>query len=224
MKIKKIYDLTHPFYHNCPGWPDFDPPTVNRWKYQPRDICNVEWFEANTHTGTHVDAPYHFIPDGKTLDQVPMDTWVGEGVVVDVSYKKDKEAVTAEDLEKIAQHVQKDDIVMLYTGRGKLRGFTDKYLKDWPSVDESGAKWLVERGAKVVGTDGLGIEMYGFPPDGQPRVHNAFLGAGVCLVEEAFLEDIAVFGKKRWFFVCAPLLLKGAGGCFARIIAIDEDN
>ena len=219
MKIKKIYDLTQPLYHNCPGWPDFPPPTVERMLFIPHDICNVEKLHINTHTGTHIDVPYHFFPDGATLDRVPVDTWIGEGVVVDVSFKGDKESITGGDLEKAAAHMEEGDIVMLYTGRGQYRGFNEKYLKNWPSVDKGGAKWLVDHGAKIIGTDGLGIEMYGFT---EPVVHRAILGAGIPIVEEAYLEEIAQMGKKRWLFICLPLLLKDAGGCLSRVIAIDE--
>ncbi|MBN2323513.1 MAG: cyclase family protein [Spirochaetes bacterium] len=220
MNIKKVYDLTQPLYHNCPGWPDFPPPTVERMLFIPRDICNVERIEINTHTGTHIDVPYHFVHDGVTLDKVPVETWVGEGIVVDVSYKKDKEAITPDDLEKQAAHVKKDDIVMLYTGRGKHRGFNETYLKNWPSVGQEGAQWLVDKGARIIGIDGLGIEMYGFS---EPVVHRTILGAGVLVIEELYLEDIVSMGKKRWLFVCLPLLLKDAGGCLARVIAMDVE-
>jgi arylformamidase len=218
MNIKKVYDLTQQLYHNCPGWPDFAPPTVERMLFIPRDICNVERIDMNTHTGTHIDVPYHFVHDGATLDEVPVETWVGEGVVVDVSYKKDKEPITPEDLEKHAAHMKKDDIAMLYTGRGKLRGFNETYLKNWPSVEKEGAQWLVDRGAKIIGIDALGIEMYGFS---DPAVHRTILGAGIPIIEELYLEDIAGMGTKRWLFVCLPLLLKDAGGCLARVIAMD---
>ena len=220
MNIRKVYDLTQPLYHNCPGWPDFPPPTVERLLFIPRDIANVERIDINTHTGTHIDVPYHFLPEGATLDRVPVETWVGEGIVVDVSYKKDKEPVTPDDLEKQAAHMKKDDIVLLYTGRGKLRGFNEDYLKNWPSVEREGAQWLVDRGARIIGTDGLGIEMYGFS---EPAVHHTILGAGIPIIEELYLEDIAGMGTKRWLFVCLPLLLKDAGGCLARVIAMDAD-
>ena len=219
MEIRKIYDLTQPLYHNCPGWPDFPPPEIERMVFIPRDICNVEKLHINTHTGTHVDVPYHFFSEGATLDKVQIDTWVGEGIVVDVSFKADKEPITASDLEKAASHMKEGDIVMLYTGRGKYRGFNEKYLKNWPSVDENGAKWLVEHKAKIIGIDGLGIEMYGFT---EPVVHRTILGAGIPIVEEVYLEEIAKMGTKRWLFICLPLLLKDAGGCLARVIAIDE--
>ena len=219
MDFKKIYDLTHPLYHNCPGWPDFPPPTVERLMYIPQHMANVEMLHINTHTGTHIDVPYHFFPEGDTLEKVPVERFIGEGVVVDISHKGDKEAVTAADLDKIAGHVKKDDIVMLYTGRGKDRGFNQRYLKDWPSVDESGAKWFVQKGVKLLGTDGLGIEMYGFQ---KPVVHKALLGAGIIIAEEVYLEDVAKLGTRRLTYLCLPLVLKGAGGCLSRIIAFEE--
>jgi arylformamidase len=222
MNYNKVYDLTHPLFHNCPGWPDFDPPTVNRMLFKPRDICNVEQISFNTHTGTHIDVPYHFCVDGQTLDQVPLERFLGEGPVLDFSSKGTQEPITYDDLDARADKVKKGDIVMLYTGRGKDRGFNDRYLKEWPSIDESGAKWIVEKGVNMVGTDGLGIEMYGFPPDGSPRVHTALLSAGVLIAEEVYLEELAQSGKERFSYICLPLLLKDAGGCLARIIALDD--
>lgn len=219
MQIKKVYDLSQPLYHNCPGWPDFPPPTVERMLYIPHDFCNVEKIQINTHTGTHIDVPYHFLPEGPTLDKIPVDTWIGEGVVIDISFKADKEEITADDLEANAPRISKGDIVMLYTGRGKYRGFNRKYLTDWPSVNESGAKWLVDRGVKLIGIDALGIEMYGFT---DPVVHRTILGAGIPILEEVYLEEIATLKNKRLLFVCLPLLLKDAGGCLARVIAVDE--
>lgn len=219
MKINKVYDLTHQLYHNCPGWPDFPPPTIEKMLFIPHDIANVEKMIINTHTGTHVDVPYHFFPDGDTLDKIPVETWLGEGVVVNMSHKKDREVIGATDLDERAKHVRDGDIAMIYTGRGKYRGFNERYLKNWPSIDESGARWFVDRKVKMIGTDGLGIEMYGFT---EPAVHRTILGAGIPVVEEVYLEEIAPLGDRRWFFVCLPLLLKDAGGCLARVIAIDE--
>jgi len=222
MKIKKVYDLTQELYHNCPGWPDFPPPVMVSMLYIGRDGCNVEKFvDINTHTATHIDAPSHWIPDGKTHDQIPVDTWIGEGVVVDMTHKKDKEAITDKDLEKKASHVKSGDIVMIYTGRDIYRGFNEKYLKDWPSIDKSGAEWVVRKNVKIIGTDGLGIEMYGFK---EPLVHTTLLKAEIPIIEELYLEEIAKMGQKRWLFICLPLKIRGAGGAFARVIAIDEEK
>lgn len=221
MKFEKIYDLSVPIYHNCPEWPDFPLTVVERMMFIPHDIANVEKLTTPTHVGTHVDVPYHMFEEGKTLDQIPVETWVGEGVVINLSFKKDKEFITEADMEKAGSHVKRGDIVVLYTGYGKYRGYNRKYQYDWPALNESGAKWLVACGVKFVGVDTLGIERYGFP-EGGPVVHKAILGVDIPIVEELKLDEIAQKGDKRWLFVCLPILLKGAGGCAARMIAIDQ--
>jgi kynurenine formamidase len=222
MKFKSVFDLSQPLYHNCPCWPDLQPPTIERMLFIPKADANVETLRINTHTATHVDAPYHKLSDGKTLDQIPVDTWIGEGVVVDVSFLDDKDLVTAKVLQDAASHMVAGDIVMLYTGWGNHRGFSQKYLKDWPALDDSGAEWLIRKRAKVVGTDALSIDLYDVSPDAGPVAHYILLGAGVPIVEELYLGEIAKKGNKRWTFFCLPISIKDAGGSPARVIAVDE--
>lgn len=223
MKIKKVFDLTQPLYHNCPCWPDLRPPTVEKMLFIPAADANVEMLRINTHTATHIDAPYHKLSDGKTIDQLPVDTWIGEGIVADVSNVGDKELITADMLKKAASHISENDIVMLYTGWGRHRGFNRKYLKDFPGVSEDGAQWLVDRRPKLIGTDALSIDLYDLPQDIGPIAHYVILGAGVPIIEELYLEKIAKTGNKRWMFFCLPILLKGAGGGLARVIATDDE-
>ncbi len=226
MKIKKVLDLTQPLYHNCPCWPTLDPPTVERMLYIPRHDANVEKLALNTHTATHVDVPYHKLAEGAALDQVPVETWIGEGIVAEVPLLEERGAISAEVLREAAAHMVEADIVMLHTGWGARRGFTREYLMDWPALDESGAAWLVERKAKVVGTDGLSIDLYDpyLPADKGPVAHKILLGAGVPLVEEVYLEEIARMGRRRWTFFCLPMAIQGAGGSPARVVAIDEGS
>ena len=84
MKIKKIYDLTRPLYHNCPGWPGFPLAQVEKTMYQPQDMCTVEKVSSLTHVATHCDTPLHFWEDAASIDQVPVDAWIGEGVVINI--------------------------------------------------------------------------------------------------------------------------------------------
>jgi arylformamidase len=221
MKFKSVFDLTQPLYHNCPCWPDLQPPTIERMLFIPKADANVETLSINTHTATHVDAPYHKLSDGKTLDQIPVNTWIGEGVVVDVSFLGDKDLITAKVLEESASHMVAGDIVMLYTGWGNHRGFSQKYLKDWPALDDSGAEWLINKRAKVVGTDALSVDLYDLPPDTGPVAHYILLGAGVPIVEELYLGEIAKMGNKRWTFFCLPISIKDTGGSPARVIAVE---
>ena len=222
MKINKVYDLTRPLYHNCPGWPGFDLTVVNKVLYQPQDMCTVEKVTSLTHVGTHADTPVHWYEDAEGMEDISADTWIGEGVVVNVIDKDPKAPITYEDLEKAGRHVKAGDIMALRTGFAKYYGFNSNYLKDWPAINESGAKWIVERGVKLVGCDTLGIESFYFP-EGGPLVHKELLGAKICIVEELNLEEIAPFGDKRWLFCWLPILLKGAGGSFTRAVAMDVE-
>ena len=224
MTTKKVFDLNQPIYHNCPCWPTLDPPSVERLYYMPREGANVEMLKFNTHTGTHVDVPYHKLEDGKTLEQIPIEAWIGEGVVIDVSFVGERDIVTAEMLREAAPPVAPRDIAMLYFGWSKQRAFTQKYLMDFPALDETGARWLVDHKVKVVGTDALSIDLFDkyMDPEKGPAAHKVLLGAGVLLVEEVYLEEIAQLGQKRWMFYCLPMAIQGAGGAPARVIAVDQ--
>ena len=222
MKFKSVLIRAQPLYHNCPCWPDLQPPTIERCfsfrKPMPTSKRCVSIL---------IRPPMSMLriinsSDGKTLDQIPVDTWIGEGIVADVSFLDDKDLVTAKVLEEAAAHMVAGDIVMLYTGWGNHRGFSQKYLKDWPALDDSGAEWLINKRAKVVGTDALSIDLYDVSPDAGPVAHYILLGAGVPIVEELYLGEIAKMGNKRWTFFCLPISIKDAGGSPARVIAVDE--
>jgi len=224
MKLKRVFDLNQPLYNDCPCWPTIDPPKVERMYYFPRHEANVEMLHLITHSGTHVDAPYHKLPEGRTLDQIPVETWIGEGIVADLTSLGDRELITAERLEGAAAHMHPGDMVMLYTGWSNYRGFTQKYLKDWPALDKSGAQWLVDHQAKVVGTEALAVDLYDayLDPEEGLVAHKVLLGAGVLLVEELRLAEIGPMGPRRWTFFCLPMAIQGAGGAPARVIAVDE--
>ncbi|MGI5850196.1 MAG: cyclase family protein [Christensenellales bacterium] len=221
MKIKKIFDLSRPLYHNCPGWPGSDLAEVHKVMYLPHDMCNMEKVSAFTHTGTHADSPLHFFEDAESMDQIDVSTWVGEGVVLDLAHKERKAPITYEDLDKAGKHVKKGDIIAIRTGTDKYYGYNHNYMQDWPAINEDGAKWIVERGVKVVGVDSFGIETFHLPEGMPAKTHLTILGAKICIVEELNLEEIAQYGEKRWLFCWLPILIKGAGGSFVRAIAMD---
>lgn len=222
MKVKKIYDLSLPLYHNCPGWPGLPLAEVQKSHFQPQEVFTVEKVTAHTHTGTHADAPIHFFEDAESIDKIDVSEWIGEGVVVDVSGKAPKAQITYEDLEKAGKHVKKGDIIALRTGYAKYFGYNQNYLKDWPAINDEAAKWIVERGVKLVGCDTIGIESYYFP-EGAGKAHRTLLGAKICIVEGLNLEEIAKQGDRRWMFCWLPVLIKGAGGSFVRAVAMDVE-
>ncbi|GED29267.1 cyclase family protein [Brevibacillus centrosporus] len=125
-----------------------------------------EIVEATTHSGTHVDAPWHFGPTtegkpAKTIDQVPLEWCYGPGVVIDVRHKQAGEEITVSDLktalEKISYTLRKGDIVLLHTGTDKLWG-TSRYVDSQPGLGEEGTDWLVQQGIKCIGIDAWGLD------------------------------------------------------------------
>ncbi|MGC8621842.1 MAG: cyclase family protein [Caldisphaera sp.] len=223
----KILDLTHEFYHGMPGWPTHPILEVNQLKILNIDGYNVKQLIMNTHHGTHVDAAAHMIEDGKTLDQYPLEKFMGEGVVVKITNKNDGEGITDDDLKKFT--ILNGDMVYLYTGWSKFRGFNKKYLYRWPYLLPSGAKYLVERNIKVVGIDGLSIGAWGGntaasgPVENSAvEVHQILLKQEIIIVEEVANLD-QVLGNKleaRAYFIMLPLKIKDSDGSPVRLIAI----
>ncbi len=232
MRFRKIIDLSHTLYHSMPSWP-----TSPNLLYEPtahvaRDGSTTHVIrQMTTHPGTHVDAPLHFVVNGKSVDQLPVDTFVGEGVAIDLSYKKAGEEITSEDLGDYESEIRVGDVVMLYTGWDKRIGFNPEYLFEWPYLVEESAKYLVERRVKAVGTDTLSIggwdqEVFAHGPiarRGSPaETHRILLGKGIILIEVLKNLDQVLDGKKsrRAFFIYAPMSIQGAEGGPCRALAL----
>jgi len=110
-----------------------------------------------THTATHVDAPAHFLPGGKTLDEYPAEKFVSEGVVLDLTPKEPGEAITVGDIEPDADAVETGDAVMLHTGWDEYYGRTTEYLFEWPYLTREAAAYLADVEPTAVGTEGLSV-------------------------------------------------------------------
>ena len=215
---KRIYDLTQPIYHNCPGWPGQRLAVVD-WEFQHvNDNFNAERVTFNTHTATHVDVPYHFLADGRTLDQVPAETFAGPGVFFDLRKTvKPDSAITPEDLQSHMSRVEKGDIVILVTGYGKLYGFRDDYLHKYPYLGGPAAELLVKAGAKGVATDALSVGGFGGDEKARP-CHLALLTNGVFILEGLTEIPEELFDGKKRYFTCFPMLINGCGGAPARAV------
>lgn len=216
---RAVHDLSVPLYHNCPAWPDYDPTTVSRDYQAPFHGFNAETVRLNTHTGTHVDAPYHFYDEGRTIDQVPLDAWMGPALFLDLRHKQADEAITRADLEAHLGALAEGDFAVLVTGWTARRAVSRDYLTRWPYLSGDGARALVDAGVKGVGIDTLSIGGYGSPEKGRPP-HEVILGAGKVIVEELNVPEPFLDGRKR-DFCAAPILLRGCGGAWARAFAWD---
>ena len=197
--------------------------------------------QLTTHSGTHLDAPYHYHPymdqgkDSLTIDQIPLEWCYGDGVLLDFGHKADGERITAKDvqaeLERIEYELKPLDIVLVRTGADKAWG-TAEYLVTGAGMTRESTLYLTERGVKVVGIDAwswdrpLPFLAEEFKRTGDPSViweaHFAGIETGYCHMEK--LANLDQIGRPHGFKVCCtPIKIKRASAGWTRPIAIIEE-
>ena len=191
----KIYDITQELF-GCEVYPGDPSPVMERVMSIPNgDICNLTSFSMCAHNGTHVDAPFHFLKDGKTIDQVSLERFVGPCFVAE--HEGD---VSAEDAGKIL--AKSGD-----AGRILIKGNA--------TVTAEAAKVFADNRIFLLGNESQTVG----PVDAPAEVHYTLLGAQVVLLEGIRLADI----KEGRYFLCAqPLNLGGCDGAPVRAILIGD--
>jgi len=165
------------------------------------DVVNLTRLDFGLHSGTHVDAPVHFIDDGTGVDEIPLDALVGPCHVVEVPDLSESSAAAApEGAER----------VLFKTPNSELWS-RDEFSEDFAMLDGAAATLLVERGVRLVGVDYLSV--------GDEAAHHALLGAGVVPVEGLDLRGVEPGGYE---LVCLPIHIVGADGAPARAILVER--
>ena len=162
-----------------------------------------------THTGTHIDAPRHFIEDGKTIDQLPLEKFMGPCLVLDLTHVEEK--ITKEGLEKFA--IKPGQIILLKTKNSLLEA-NAQFEPNFIYLDASGAEYLASLNIKTVGIDYLGVERN---QAGHPT-HKALLSKDIPIIEGLRLKDII---PKEYTFICLPLKLENLEAAPCRCILIE---
>jgi arylformamidase len=205
--MTKIFDVTVPLSSRLPRFPG-DPafclePTHRMADGEP---YNVSRLTMGTHSGTHIDAPYHFDPEGATVDALPLDVLVGPASVVKMDAP---ERIDREDLQDFPL---RDTPRVLFKTRssGQLRG--PDFREDFVYLTPEAAVFLAESGVRLVGIDSLSVERYG---SRDFAVHHTLLKAGVVIVEGLDLTEVA---PGSYEMACLPLRIEGADGAPARVV------
>jgi arylformamidase len=218
----RTLDLTQPFFHNGGFNPDLPLPRIDITRSVMTDGYSLEEMELCTHVGTHMDAPSHVFETGHAIDGFAVDRFHGPGVVVDLRDLAEQQPIDADVLASRAQIDQQGSIVCLFTGWGAFRSRTARYADGSPWLDESGARWLVVQGAAGVAIDHFSIAGRG-PAEKVIPAHEALLGAGVWIVEEALFPE-ELLGAGAWRIVALPWRIAGVSGAPTRMIAIEQST
>lgn len=200
-----IIDISVPLVESTPVWPNEAPFTAIP---QQKGDAMVSFFSFGSHSGTHIDAPCHLLPGEMTVEKIPLDVFVGK---VLVCHFKGKNIIDLEDLQRC--DLTGMERVLFRTDNSELwqqSAFNSQYT----SLSLSGAEYLVELGAKLVGIDYLSIEA--FNSKGNP-VHKVLLGGGVTILEGLNLASV----DEGWYTLSAlPLSIPGADGSPVRAVLI----
>lgn len=210
----KIFDISLTISPDLPVWPGDDPFKLEQVESMDRGAdANVSRLSTGAHIGTHVDAPHHFMNDGRTIEQLSLDMLTGPCYVVQLP--DGVEAITAEALDGMSLPAEPTRI-LFGTSNSRLwaRG-ESKFQEDFVAVTEDGAEWLVAHGVRLVGVDYLSIAPYRDPVP----THKALLGAGVIVVEGL---DLSAVPRGFYELYCLPLKLSDAEGAPARAILIQK--
>lgn len=200
-------DVSVPVRSGMVHWPDNPPIELVRIMDMAKgDPANVSRLSLGVHTGTHVDAPVHFVADGAGVDAIPLDQLLGEARVVEVG---DGPSIGASQLSAVDP--RPGERLLLKT-RNSARGWkTDRFLADFVHLSLDGAALLAERQVRTVGIDYLSIAGM---DEGVPT-HVALLEKGICIIEGLDLSSVE---PGSYELICLPLRLSGADGAPARVL------
>jgi arylformamidase len=203
----KLIDVSVSIDQNLPTYPGNTPFSLEPiQRIAQGGSSNVSTIHMSAHVGTHVDAPRHFFDGAPGVEALPLEMLIGRARVVGITARK---GIDADELAGL--NLGEDVRVLFKTHNSKLWG-SPEFHRDYVGVTESGARYLVNQGIKVVGVDYLSVEEFKKP--GAPA-HHLLLGAGTIVIEGLNLRDVE---PGIYDMTCLPLKIVGADGAPARVI------
>ncbi len=207
-KTQHWIDISVPLYSGMVHWPDNPPCEIELvMNIDYGDPCNLSRLSMGVHTGTHMDAPFHFIQSGKSIDTMPFEATIGPARVLEIN---DPQAIKIEELEPYA--IQPGERILFKTSNSTRAWQSATFVEDFIYISHEAAQYLAEKQVQTVGVDYLSVG--GYRIDG-PETHRALLGAGIWIIEGLNLSTVQAGAYE---LLCLPLKMMGAEGAPARAI------
>jgi arylformamidase len=204
-----FYDVSVEIFPGMVVWPGDQAVELKRVaKIEAGRNANVSELRCGVHTGTHMDAPYHFLPEGKTIERLDLHDLIGPGFIAEILTAA---TIGAAELEAagIPEGVER---LLIHTHNSEWwRTNQKKFHVDYVGLDTSGAEWLVKRGMRLVGLDYLSVATR----SQTKPVHQALLRKETVLVEGLNLDAVPAGGCRVY---CLPIKLRGSDGAPSRVI------
>lgn len=172
------------------------------------DPANVSRLDCDVHVGTHLDVPRHFLEDGATVEQVPLDILVGSAIV---AHLPEVDSITASCLADLSLPPGTERFLLRTRNSEFWAAGVTEFRKDYVALTADAARWAVDQGIRLIGVDYLSVQRY----DDSPLTHKIFLEAGVIILEGLNLAGVQ---PGAYELICLPIHLVGAEGAPARAV------
>ncbi|MGY2803830.1 cyclase family protein [Bradyrhizobium sp. USDA 4506] len=222
--MRRFVDLSYTLHDGMATYPvpwssSFEMTQLGRHGIEGRESRRIV---IGTHCGTHVDAPRHFIPGGMTIDDLPLEPFVGPATILNFTDAKPLQKIEVSDLEGRVADGRIDRLIMRFDWSDHWG--TLKYYSEQPYISEDVARWLVRRGVRLLGMDTPQADnpKNGHGSERDSPVHKILLGAGVVKLE--YMTNLRAVGADEFELIALPLKIREGDGSPVRCIGIVEDK
>ena len=208
----KMYDISLTLSESIPTWPgDRGAEFKKLLELSKGEMANVTAIKMSAHTGTHVDAPCHFLKDGYSVEKLSLEVLIGKAVVVDTS---DAKLITKKVLEEINIPPNTERLLIKTRNSEQWENGATEFIEDYIAISADGAEHLVEQGVKLIGVDYLSVA----PFDRLVATHQILLKAEVVILEGINLTEVS---PGIYTLYCLPIKIAGSDGAPARAILVE---
>jgi len=209
----QVIDLSHPISPGMPVYPGTEPPVFSTGTSISAEGFVEKKITLFSHTGTHVDAPAHLIEGAMTLDELPLDQFIGKALVLGLEGCKGP-VIGMKDLERFTDAVDAAEFVLIRTGWSRYWG-TERYFQRFPVLSLEAARWLADFDLKGVGFDTISPD----PMDTEDYpVHKAFMKRDTIIIEN--LAHLDLLPDSPFLFSCLPIKFEDADGSPVRAVGL----
>ena len=208
----KVIDLTHVITETMPVYPGTEPPRLETANTYEKDLFKETKMTMYTHTGTHMDPPAHIFDGRTTLDQFPVEQFIGKALVIDCRELQEGQLITMNHIRRYGEKAEQADFLLFNLGWDKYWGM-DAYFGDFPCMDREVLNFILAGQYKGIGVDAISID----PIDDLTRHRILFREKEIVNIEN--LKDLHLCGDDLFWFSCFPLKLEKGDGSPVRAVA-----
>ena len=207
--MKKIIDISVPLSPELPVWPNDQKVEIfQQSSIKIGEAFNLTNIKISSHTGTHIDAPLHFIENGNPIEKIPLDKLIGKCQVIDCRGLK---KITANDLEKSNIPVGTEKLLIKTDNSILWENPKHTFKKDYCALTADAAQWVADNNIHLIGIDYASIQLYTDPPD----THVILLSNEIVILENI---DLRFVEPNEYRLICLPIKINGVEGTVARVV------